>query len=141
MSEKSITRKSNYGFEPVNNTAFGLNFNYFSEIPILTSLINKLPNINTDVPSNISVRSEFAYLKSSKPRSSGYDGSSSVYLDDFEGTQNKLDLRDFLSWKLSSVPVGFKGYDFGNNDIRSGFNRAKLSWYTIDPIFYGSRKT
>ena len=140
LSEKSITRKSNYGFEPVNNTAFGLNFNYFSEIPILTSLINKLPNINTDVPSNISVRSEFAYLKSSKPRSSGYDGSSSVYLDDFEGTQNKLDLRDFLSWKLSSVPVGFKGYDFGNNDIRSGFNRAKLSWYTIDPIFYGSRK-
>ena len=79
-------------------------------------------------------------MKSSKPRSSGYDGSSSVYLDDFEGTQNKLDLRDFLSWKLSSVPVGFKGYDFGNNDIRSGFNRAKLSWYTIDPIFYGSRK-
>ena len=140
LSEKSITRKSNYGFEPVNNTAFGLNFNYFSEIPILTSLINKIPNINTDVPSNISVRSEFAYLKSSKPRSSGYDGSSSVYLDDFEGTQNKLDLRDFLSWKLSSVPVGFKGYDFGNNDIRSGFNRAKLSWYTIDPIFYGSRK-
>ena len=140
MSEKSITRKSNYGFEPVNNTAFGLNFNYFSEIPILTSLINKIPNINTDVPSNISVRSEFAYLKSSKPRSSGYDGSSSVYLDDFEGTQNKLDLRDFSSWKLSSVPVGFKGYDFGNNDIRSGFNRAKLSWYTIDPIFYGSRK-
>ena len=45
-----------------------------------------------------------------------------------------------MSWKLSSIPVGFKGYDFGNNDIRSGFNRAKLSWYTIDPIFYGSRK-
>ena len=46
LSEKSITRKSNYGFEPVNNTAFGLNFSYFSEIPVLTSLINKLPNIN-----------------------------------------------------------------------------------------------
>ena len=103
-------------------------------------MINKLPNINTDIASNISVRSEFAYLKSSKPRRSGYDNSSSVYLDDFEGTQNRLDLRDYLSWKLSSIPVGFKGYDFGNNDIRSGFNRAKLSWYTIDPIFYGSRK-
>ena len=46
LSEKSITRKSNYGFEPVNNTAFGLNFNYFSEIPILTSLINKLSLIH-----------------------------------------------------------------------------------------------
>ena len=140
LSEKSITRKSNYGFEPVNNTAFGLNFSYFSEIPLLTRLANKITNTNTDLPSNISVRSEFAYLKSSKPRSSGYDSSSSVYLDDFEGTQNKLDLRDFLSWKLSSVPVGYKGYDFGNNDLRSGFNRAKLSWYTIDPLFYGSRK-
>ena len=40
----------------------------------------------------------------------------SVYIDDFEGTQNKIDLRDVNSWKLASTPVGYKGYDFGRNN-------------------------
>ena len=87
------------------------------------------------------VRSEFAYLKSSRsPRKSGYDDIASVYIDDFEGSQNRIDLRDFQSWKLSSIPVNSRGYNFGNNDLRSGYYRAQLSWYTIDPIFYSSRR-
>ncbi|MAT79906.1 MAG: cell surface protein SprA [Flavobacteriales bacterium] len=139
LSEKSISRKANYGIEPVNNTIFGMNAIYNSDAPVLTRLVNILPNINTDTKSNISLRTEFAYLKSSKPRSSGYDNSTSVYIDDFEGTQNKIDLRDINSWKLGSVPVGYKGYEFGNNDLMAGHNRAKLAWYSIDPIFYSYR--
>ena len=136
LSEKSISRKSNYGIEPVNNTIFGINATYNAEAPALTRFVNILPNINTDATSNISLRTEFAYLKSSKPRDSGYDNTASVYIDDFEGTQNRIDLRDINSWKLGSVPVGFKGYDFGSNNLKAGYNRAKLSWYSIDPIFY-----
>ena len=98
-----------------------------------------MPNIKTETTSNISLRTEFAYLISANPRSSGYDNSASVYIDDFEGTQNKIDLRDVNSWKLASVPVGYKGYDFGRNNLKSGYNRAKLSWYSIDPIFYSYR--
>jgi cell surface protein SprA len=139
LSEKSISRKSNYGIEPVNNTIFGINAIYNAEAPVLTRLVNVLPNINTDVTSNISLRTEFAYLKSSNPRDSGYDNTASVYIDDFEGTQNRIDLRDINSWKLGSVPVGFKGYDFGSNNLKAGYNRAKLSWYSIDPIFYSYR--
>ena len=108
---------------------------YNSEAPVLTRLVNILPNIKTETTSNISLRTEFAYLISANPRSSGYDNSASVYIDDFEGTQNKIDLRDVNSWKLASVPVGYKGYDFGRNNLKSGYNRAKLSWYSIDPIF------
>ena len=139
LSEKSISRKANYGIEPVNNTILGINASYNSAAPVLTRLVNLLPNVSTDAMSNISMRTEFAYLKSSKPRSSGYDNSTSVYIDDFEGTQNKIDLRDINSWKLSSVPVGYRGYEFGNNDLNAGFHRAKLAWYSIDPIFYSNR--
>jgi len=140
LSERSVTRKSNYGFEPVNNTVLGFNATYFSEVPFLTRMANKLPNVDTDVKSNISIKTEFAFLKSSSPRKSGYDDVASVYIDDFEGSQNKIDLRDVQSWKLSSIPVNVPGYSFGNNDLRSGHYRAKLSWYTIDPIFYSSRR-
>ena len=139
LSERAISRKSNYGVEPVNNTTFGINAAYFSEAPFLTRIVNKLPNVNTDVISNISLKTEFAVLKSSDPRKSGYDESASVYIDDFEASQNKIDLRDPQSWKLSSIPVGFAGYEYGNNDLRAGYNRARLSWYTIDPVFYSSR--
>ena len=103
-------------------------------------MVNKLPNINSDVESTISINTEFAVLKSSNPRKSGYDKNASIYIDDFEGSQNKVDLKNPTSWKLSSVPVGFYGYEFGNNDLRAGHNRAKLSWYSIDPIFYSSRR-
>ena len=103
-------------------------------------MVNKLTNIKSDVESSISFKTEFAVLRSSEPRKSGYDKSASVYIDDFEASQNKLDLKDPLSWKLSSIPVGFSGFEFGNNDLRTGYNRAKLSWYTIDPIFYSSRR-
>ena len=103
-------------------------------------MANKLPNVDTDVQSNISIKTELAFLKSRTPRNSGYDDLASVYIDDFEGSQNRIDLRDVQSWKLSSIPVDAPGYNFGNNDLRSGHYRAKLSWYTIDPIFYSSRR-
>ena len=140
LSERSVSRKSSYGFEPVNNTSFGLNATYYNEVPFLTRMANKLPNVDTDIQSNISIKTELAFLRSSSPRKSGYDDIASVYIDDFEGSQNRIDLRDVQSWKLSSIPVDAPGYNFGNNDLRSGHYRAKLSWYTIDPIFYSSRR-
>ena len=27
-----------------------------------------------------------------------------------------------------------------NGDLRTGYKRAKLAWYTIDPIFYTSQR-
>ena len=103
LSERSVTRKSSYGFEPVNNTTFGLNATYYSKVPLLTRIANKLPNIDTDVESNLSIKTELAFLNSRSPRKSGYDDIASVYIDDFEGSQNRIDLRDIQSWKLSSI--------------------------------------
>src|SRR5699024_3409139 len=62
LNEKPQTYKANYGYEPINNTMYGINFNYSTEVSFFTRLVNKLPNIDTDVPSQLSVRGEFAYL-------------------------------------------------------------------------------
>src|SRR5690606_25875623 len=93
MTERPFTAKSNYGQESVNNSIFGLNANYSTEVPFLTRMANKLPNVDTDVPSNISIRGEIAYLKPDTPKADRFEGESTVYVDDFEGSQTNIDMR------------------------------------------------
>ncbi|HUH51622.1 MAG TPA: cell surface protein SprA [Flavobacterium sp.] len=144
LSEKPFTQKSSYGQESVNNTIYGVNFNYSTEVPFLTRLVNKLPNIDTDVPSNFSIRGELAVLQSDTPTGDKFGGETTVYVEDFEGSQTNLDIKSPSSWALASVPIGYGGLnpntDVPNDDIDSGFRRAKLSWYTIDPVFYTSQR-
>src|SRR5690606_28517019 len=137
LNERPLTQKSNYGVEPVNNTIFGLNSNFSTEVPFLTRLVNKLPNIDTDVPSNLSVRGEVAFLKPNSPKHADFNGETTTYLDDFEGAQSLIDIRSFLGWSLASPPLEFLAE---NNSMVSGFGRSKLAWYTIDPIFYSNQR-
>lgn len=137
LNERPLTQKSNYGIEPVNNTIFGLNSNFSTEVPFLTRLVNKLPNIDTDVPSNLSVRGEVAFLKPNSPKHADFNGETTTYLDDFEGAQSLIDIRSFLGWSLASPPLEFLAE---NNSMVSGFGRSKLAWYTIDPIFYSNQR-
>jgi cell surface protein SprA len=141
MTERPFTQKSNYGQESVNNTIFGFNANYSTEVPFLTRLANKLPNVDTDVPSNLSVRGEIAFLQPDTPKADQFQGEATVYVDDFEGSQTTIDMRSPLSWSLSSVPKWQSGVDypdFGATqvDLQYGYKRAKLNWYTIDPSIY-----
>ncbi len=137
LNERPLTQKSNFGVEPVNNTIYGFNGNFSTEVPFLTRLANKLPNIDTDVPSNISIRGEVAVLKPNSPKNADFQGETTTYLDDFEGAQALIDIRSSLGWSLASPPVGVPQSD---NDIEIGFERAKMSWYTIDPIFYTNQR-
>ena len=137
LNEKPLTQKSNYGIEPVNNTIFGLNSNFSTEVPFLTRLVNKLPNIDTDVPSNLSVRGEVAFLSPSSPKNADFEGETTTYLDDFEGAQSLIDIRSFLGWSMASPPVEFTTTV---NSVESGFGRAKMAWYTVDPIFYSNQR-
>lgn len=139
MRERPLTQKSNYNYEPVNNSIYGLNAIYSTEVPFLTRLANKLPNIDTDVPSNFSIRGEFAYLQPGAPNVNNFDQKATTYIDDFEASQTTISVNNPLSWELSSVPLGFGG-ELSNGDLASGYKRARLSWYTVDPIFYSSRR-
>ncbi|MFV5700572.1 cell surface protein SprA [Flavobacterium sp. XS2P12] len=140
MTERPFTQKSSFGQESVNNTIYGFNSNFSTEVPFLTRLVNKLPNLDTDVPSNLSVRGEIAFLKPDSPKADRFEGESTIYVDDFEGSQSTIDMRSPYAWSLSSTPDknARSTYDFNGsaNDLSYGFKRAKLAWYSIDPVFY-----
>ncbi|ULC60957.1 cell surface protein SprA [Flaviramulus sp. BrNp1-15] len=144
LNERPITQKANYGTEPINNTIFGVNGNYATKVPFLTRLANKLPNIDTDVESNLSLRGEFAYLAPGAPKGTNFNGEATSYVDDFEGSQNGIDLKSQQSWYLSSRPLDLgRSYTEGpedDNGIQNGYDRALLNWYSIDPIFYSSQR-
>ncbi len=147
LNEKPLTQKAQFGSEPVNNTIFGAYLSYKTEVPKFTKWVNKLPNINTDAPSYVSIRSEVAHLMPGTPKGIDLDGAATSYIDDFEGAQIPLDIRSPKQWYMASTPQGQSGdLDFNNgnlasglpNELRSGAQRSKLSWYNIDQIFYGS---
>ena len=144
LNERPITQKANLGTEPINNTIFGFNGNFSTEVPFLTRLANKLPNIDTDVASNLSVRGEFAYLLPGSPKGTNFQGEATSYVDDFEGTQNAIDLLAPQSWFLSSRPrdLGriYTEGDEDDNGIQNGYDRAFMNWYSVDPIFYSNQR-
>jgi cell surface protein SprA len=136
LTERPYTQKVNYGEEPISNTIWGLNTSYKAESRLLTKIIDKIPLLNTKAPSSISFFGEFANLIPGHSPAISKAGNS--YIDDFEASEIPLDLKAFNAWSISSVPQGqddlFPEAKF-NNNLVSGFNRAKLAWYVIDPLF------
>lgn len=139
LNERPLTQKSSYGGESVNNSIFGVNANFATEVPFLTRWVNKLPNIDTDVESNLSVRGEFAYLVPGTPKASDFEGKTTVYVDDFESSQTANDISNPTSWYLSSTPIE-SNLGGEAEDLSYNYKRAKLAWYSIDPVFYSSRR-
>ncbi len=136
LNERPYTQKVNFGEEPISNTIWGLNSSYRSESQLLTKLIDKIPLLETKTPSSISFNGEFAHLIPGHSRAISSAGNS--YIDDFESSEIPLDLKSFNAWSLSSIPQGqdnlFPEARL-NNNLASGYNRAKLAWYVIDPLF------
>ena len=141
--ERPLTPKVNFGSDPINNTMFGLNLDYSTEVPYFTKLANKLPFVDTDAPSNLSVRADMAYLLPGTPSGIDVTGQASTYLDDFEASQVPISLLSPLDWYEASTP-SYETNDrfFGrNNDLTYNDKRAKLAWYSIDQIFFGVGET
>jgi len=139
LREKPLTQKVSLGYEPFNNTMFGVNASYGKEIPKLTRWLNKLPNIDTDVASNFSIRGDFAYLMPGSSRQIDINGEATSYIDDFEGAQIPLELKAIQQWHTASTPQYQTRMDLGGNapDLSYGYKRGKIAWYIIDPLFYG----
>ena len=136
--EKSLTEKVAIGEETVNNTIWGLNFDYKTEFMWLTNLLNKIPTVNAVAPSTLSVNGEFAQIVPHKASTGSTQGSS--YIDDFESTQSGIDLRSPYSWFLASTPYDNSANALFpeavlSNNVDYGKNRALLSWYYIDRLF------
>jgi cell surface protein SprA len=134
LSERPFFTKMNYGEDPIKNTMYGVDFNYRTEAPKLTRLLNKLPFYNSNAMSTINAYGEGAVLKPGHPAQIGAGGEGLIYVDDFEGTRNSIDLRfPFISWSLASTPKMFPESNL-NDSLPYNYNRAKLAWYNIEPI-------
>ena len=136
LTERPYTQKVNFGEEPISNTIWGLNTSYKTQSQILTNIIDKVPFLETKTPSSLSFFGEFAHLIPGHSRAITTAGNS--YIDDFEASEIPLDLKSFNAWTIASIPQGqdqvFPEARF-NDNLTSGFNRAKLAWYVIDPLF------
>lgn len=135
LRERPLTRKVNIGDEPLQNSIWGIDGAYRTDSRFLTKLVDKIPLINTKAKSEISINGEFAQIIPGHPRILGDGGTS--YIDDFEGTEIPIDLRMGQGWSMSSVPEG-QGIPFAEavGDLRAGHQRALITWYRIDNLFY-----
>lgn len=131
LSEQALTTKVSMGSEPLNNTLWGLNINWKKESQWLTNVLDKIPFLHCTQPSQISFTGEFAQLIAGQ--ASGTQDNAS-YIDDFENTKNTIDVSTPSSWIISSVPTMFPNYN-DKTTLQSGFQRALLAWYNIDPLF------
>ncbi|MBL7916855.1 MAG: cell surface protein SprA, partial [Bacteroidia bacterium] len=140
FSERPITQKVSLGDEPVRNTIIGLDYNYKTDLPFLTRLLDKLPLYSTKEMSSLTTRGEFAKLFPGNAKAIGRSGNS--YIDDFEGSISLIDIRSPGAWVLASIPQGQSGLfpeSVLTNTVATGNNRARLNWYTVDPMFTRSQ--
>lgn len=142
LNERPYTQKVNFGEEPISNTILGFNTSYRSESQFLTKMVDALPLVQTKAPSRITFFGEFAHLIPGHSRAISSAGNS--YIDDFEASEIPLDMKTYNAWVLASVPQGqdmlFPEARL-NNNLASGYNRSKLSWYVIDPLFLRNGST
>ena len=135
LSEKPLTQKVNMGYEPISNTIWGLNAAYRTQSQWLTNALDKIPLLKATAPSSIAVNGEFAHLIPGSPRVIN----NFAHIDDFESTKIGIDIRMPHNWKLSSAPTDPALFpdapSWTNFDVTSGYGRALLAWYSIDPIF------
>ena len=80
-----IPKRVNSGQEPISNAIWGFDVNYQTEAPLLTTLIDKLPFIETKEKSRIIATGEFAHLIPGHHRAVGEEGV--AYIDDFEASR------------------------------------------------------
>lgn len=133
LGERPLTQKVNIGEEPIANTMLGFDGTYRTESRYLTRLVDRLPLIQTKEISTISASGEFAQLIPGNARAITKNGIS--YIDDFEGAETSLDIRLANAWTMASTPLEFPE-SRDTRGLSSGYNRALLSWHTIDPIFF-----
>jgi cell surface protein SprA len=133
--------KVNFGDEPINNTIWGMNLSYQRSSRFITKVLNYLPFYSSTTDSRIQFNGEFAHFIPGHSRLIGRGKRAELYIDDFEAAITTYDLRLMSMWRLASTPQNQTKRDMfpeaaPNTGLDYGFNRAKLAWYNIDPIFH-----
>ena len=144
LTERPYTTQTFYGEDPINNTMYGVDFNYKSEWPAMTRWLNKLPNYSSKTMSTINAYGEAALLKPGQPSQIGSGKQASVYIDNFESASSGFDLRyPLTAWALGSTPAGNGLFPEATlmDSLAYNNNRAKIAWYNIDAVLQDKNNT
>ncbi|MEO6916267.1 MAG: cell surface protein SprA, partial [Chitinophagaceae bacterium] len=136
LGERPFFTKMNYNEDPIRNTMYGLDFSYRADVPHLTRWLDKMPFYHTTAMSTLTAYGEAAALKPGHPPQIGRGSAGLIYIDDFEGTRNSIDMRfPLISWSLASTPQNSGLFPEGSlsDSLPYGYNRAKVAWYNIEP--------
>lgn len=134
MHERPLTTKVDYGDDPISNLMVGMDTRFNTESMFLTKMVDALPFYSSKSPSTINFDAEIAKLIPGSSKSTN----GAAYIDDFEGTKTSISLKARQAWVLASTPqFQDKLFPEGNltNALEYGYNRAKLAFYIIDPLF------
>lgn len=139
LTERPLTQKVSYGNDPISNTIWGMDVAYQTQSRLITKIVDKLPFIAAKDESRINIDGEFAHFVPGHAKVIGSTGTS--YIDDFEAAKSTIDLKNMAYWQLSSTPQKQTTADMfpeaaPSTGLAYGFNRAKLAFYVIDPLFY-----
>ena len=137
LTENPLTQKVNIGEEAISNTIWGMDLNYNSNSRWLTRMVDKIPFVSTKEVSTITFSGEYANLIPGHPNALNFAGSrnGTSYLDDFEASRSLIDIKSAAPWQISGTPQLFPESQLVN-DVAYGYNRARLAFYNIDPIFF-----
>ncbi len=136
--ERPLRSRPTIGEEPPKNTKYGFDANFKKESILVTKLVDAIPLIQTKERSIITANAEFAQLL---PGTSNLvNGEGTSYIDDFENTATPYSMSNWIRWKHASTPKTddnrFDPSLGAQDDITAMYKRAKLSWYSIDNVFY-----
>lgn len=139
LNERPFSEKVYVGYESISNTMLGADLSYSSSSKWLTRLLDKLPFYKTNEESTINFYSEIAHAKYGYALALNTDKYKHgvAYLDDFENNFSFINIKNAQGWQISGTPQLFPESSL-INDLSYGYNRAHLSFYNIDPVFYQS---
>lgn len=140
LSELPLSGRTQFGQESMKNTMWGASLNYQNRSMNLTNWLNKLPLLDLTSPSSLSFSAEVAQLFPGHYEDRYSQGRS--YLDDFQSSRSTIDLSSPYSWHLSSTPQRLAPQVTQPADyLRYGERRARLAWFSIDPLFTRERSS
>ncbi|MEE3189177.1 MAG: cell surface protein SprA, partial [Candidatus Neomarinimicrobiota bacterium] len=133
FNQSIINEKVEVGYEPTRNFIWDLNGRYQWDMDGLTRMLDKLPLIEADKMSSLSIEGEIAQVlpnPNSIDNPETGDANGVAFIDDFEGAKRTTSpsiQRRF--WKESSAPLTFDKITQEFGDDLNQRHRGKLDWY------------
>ncbi|MDD4820847.1 MAG: cell surface protein SprA, partial [Flavobacteriales bacterium] len=122
-----------------SKTQIAVGAQYSAAAPWLTRWADALSAQRLTAQSRITLKGDAVVQAEKTRKSSTISGENAVLIDDFESKGTGEDLSSPSAWVMSSTPMSSPFVPIDKSQpLAFNYKRAAVSWYTIDPIFYGN---